>query len=178
MIISLQEAKQLDSNITQATLDSYETAVRKLTNNNFQVTDIRSRGFTVKGNTVTLRDHRLVEYLLEDDTVQITDTGTIDGLYTVASVVDKTVTFHQTPRLSGDFHHGVVTFIQYPADIKEGVRRLITYDKNMRGKTGIKSESISRMSLTYYDVNANETVGGYPANLTSFLQKYLKIKWG
>lgn len=72
----------------------------------------------------------------------------------------------------------MVTLVNYPPDIKRGVKKLIQYDKKMSGKIGIKSETISRMSTTYYDVNAAENIEGYPVSLLSFLKKYERIRWG
>jgi hypothetical protein len=71
----------------------------------------------------------------------------------------------------------MVTLIKYPDDIAKGVKKLIAYDKKMSSKIGIKSESISRMNTTYYDVNASENIDGYPAALLSFLNKYEKMRW-
>lgn len=48
----------------------------------------------------------------------------------------------------------------------------------MAGKIGIKSETISRMSTTYYDMTATENTDGYPSALLSFLKKYEKMRWG
>ncbi len=43
------------------------------------------------------------------------------------------------------------------------------YDlKSMGAKLGIKSESIARMSITYYDVNASDNIEGFPAAKFSF----------
>ena len=71
----------------------------------------------------------------------------------------------------------MLTLVQYPADVTRGIKKLIAYDKKMASKIGIKSESISRMSTTYYDVNASENIDGYPASLLSFLTKYEKMRW-
>ena len=178
MIITLQDAKTIDPSVTQDRLDAYESAIRQLTNNNFQVMAVRSKGFTVEGNVVTFDDNILTDSLHEGETVEINDSRIIDGLYIAESVIPKSITLDRNTRKSGTFNRAIVTLVVYPDDIKEGVRRLIAYDKRMGNKTGIKSETISRMRLDYYDVNSNETIGGYPANLMSFIKKYIKINWG
>ena len=71
----------------------------------------------------------------------------------------------------------MLTKVEYPTDIKRGIKKLIEYDKTMTGKIGIKSESIARMSVTYYDVNSTENTDGYPSSLLSFLRKYEKMRW-
>ncbi len=178
MIITLQAAQALDSTITQDTLDSYETAIRQVTHNNFQVTSVRAWGVMIEGDTATFRSDELTAALKADDTVEINGSGVNDGLYTVVSAENAAVTLDRAPRLAGTFSEATMTLVEYPADVKEGVRKLIKYDKKMAGKTGIKAETISRMSTTYYDVNSNESVSGYPANLMSFIKKYTKMYWG
>ncbi|WP_250320431.1 hypothetical protein [Streptococcus lutetiensis] len=71
----------------------------------------------------------------------------------------------------------ILTKISYPADVLAGVKKLIKYDSKMAGKIGVKSESISRHSVTYYDVTAAESQEGYPATLLGFLKKYKKLRW-
>ena len=70
-----------------------------------------------------------------------------------------------------------MTLVEYPADILSGVVKLLKYDAKMGDKLGLKSESVSRMSKTYYDVNASENIEGYPAALMSFLDKYKELRW-
>lgn len=178
MIITLQEAQAIDSSITQGALDSYEAAIRQLTNNNFQVSKVRARGLTIDDDKVTAKNDKLTKAVREGDTVEINGTSADDGLYTIKAIDGPTVTLDKTLRVAGDYRDAILTWVDYPADVKEGVRKLIEYDKKMKGKTGIKSETISRMSVTYFDATASESVGGYPANLMSFIKKYAKIRWG
>lgn len=178
MIITLQDAQAIDSSITQDALDAFETAIRQLTHNNFQVTSVRAWGVTVDGDTVTFRRDNLTPALKEGDTVELSNIPVNDGLYVVQSVENGEVKLDRAPRLAGTFSEAIMTLVEYPADVKQGVRNLIAYDKKMAGKTGIKAETISRMSVTYYDANASESVSGYPANLMSFIKKYAKMYWG
>lgn len=178
MILTLQEAQQLDSSIAQSTLDAYEAAIRQLTNNNFQLFEVRGTGLTIDGATVTIEDDDLTEAARTGDTIEINGAGVNDGLYTIVTVGTGTITLDREPRVADEFEDAIATLVAYPADVKEGVRKLIAYDKKMASKTGIKSETISRMSVTYYDATANESVGGYPANLMDFVRKYAKMRWG
>ena len=47
----------------------------------------------------------------------------------------------------------------------------------MRDKVGIKSETLSRHSVTYYDQDAGNQVMGYPASLMGFLSPYIKARF-
>lgn len=66
---------------------------------------------------------------------------------------------------------------EYPPDVKEGVINLLKWEFANRDKVGIKSESISRHSVTYYDQDSNNTVLGYPASLLGFLKPYMKARF-
>lgn len=68
--------------------------------------------------------------------------------------------------------------IEYPADIKLGVINLLKWDMDMREKTGVASESISRHSVTYQTYDGTNTVNGYPASMMGFLKPYRKAQFG
>lgn len=68
--------------------------------------------------------------------------------------------------------------VEYPADIKLGVINLLKWDMDMRDKTGVASESISRHSVTYQTYDSTNTVSGYPASMMGFLMPYRKARFG
>ncbi|WP_105123851.1 hypothetical protein [Streptococcus suis] len=175
MIIDLDDALELDPSITQETCDGLETMVRKLTNNNFQLIKFRIRGLKLSGSTIQAGSGR-VDIFRPGDTIEINGTDYNDGLYVVESVSDGVITIH------GDFiaetHSGAIaTKVSYPADVLTGVKKLVAYDAKMRDKAGIKSETVARWSVTYYDVTAAESSEGYPVSLLGFLDKYRKLRW-
>ncbi|HEM3437926.1 hypothetical protein [Streptococcus suis] len=175
MIIDLDDALELDSSITQETCDGLETMVRNLTNNNFQLIKFRIRGLKLSGSTIKASSGR-VDIFQSGDTIEINGTDYNDGLYVVESVSDDAIT------VRGDFitetHSGAIaTKVSYPADVLTGVKKLIAYDSKMRDKAGIKSETVARWSVTYYDVTAAESSEGYPVSLLGFLDKYRKLRW-
>ncbi|HEL2322922.1 TPA: hypothetical protein TZN99_000207 [Streptococcus suis] len=175
MIIDLDDALELDPSITQETCDGLETMVRKLTNNNFQLIKFRIRGLKLSGSTIQAGSGR-VDIFRPGDTIEINGTNYNDGLYVVESVSDGVIAIH------GDFiaetHPGAIaTKVSYPADVLTGVKKLIAYDAKMRDKAGIKSETVARWSVTYYDVTAAESSEGYPVSLLGFLDKYRKLRW-
>ena len=65
----------------------------------------------------------------------------------------------------------------YPEDIQVGIINLLKYEVDMRDKVGIKSESLSRHSVTYVDYDANNQVMGYPVSLLGFLKPYMKARF-
>ncbi|MGQ7452356.1 hypothetical protein ACTGXK_02575 [Streptococcus suis] len=175
MIIDLDDALELDSSITQETCDGLETMVRNLTNNNFQLIKFRIRGLRLSGSIIKASSGR-VDIFQSGDTIEINGTDYNDGLYVVESVSDDAIT------VRGDFitetnSGAIATKISYPADVLTGVKKLIAYDAKMRDKAGIKSETVARWSVTYYDVTAAESSEGYPVSLLGFLDKYRKLRW-
>lgn len=176
MIISLADAQAINPEITQDELNGFETAVRQLTNNKFQNRNVKFLGLTVTDSTVISTD-KAVFGLRVGDTIEIVDSKINDGLYVVTGLSDHTITI-DGELFDGRFDKAQVIKIEYPADITTGIKKLIKYDVAMASKVGVKSETISRMSTTYYDATAAENIDGYPAAYLSFLKKYEKLRWG
>ena len=176
MIISLGDARAIDDSITQDDLDALEAACRSLTNNNFQNRHIRFKEIEFVGeNLIAVKDP--IVGIKTGDTIEVNYSHYNDGLHVIESIDGKQITVQGTPFFVANTGGAMLTLVQYPADVTRGIKKLIEYDKKMASKIGIKSESISRMSITYYDVNASENVDGYPASLVSFLTKYEKMRW-
>lgn len=174
MIITLEDAQKIDLNIEQDDLDAFEQAVRMLTNNNFQVKQIRHKITSINNKTIAIDSN--IEGVRVGDTLEINYTKYNDGLYVIDSFSNNEITvdtelYTETPK------QAILTLVRYPSDISRGIKKLIEYDKKMAGKIGVKSETISRMSTTYYDVNASDNTDGYPSALLSFLDKYKKMRW-
>ena len=69
------------------------------------------------------------------------------------------------------------TKVEYPADIKMGVINLMKWDKENRSKVGVQSETISRHSVTYFNMDGDNSSLGYPKSLTGFLKPYMKARF-
>lgn len=176
MIISLGDARAIDDSITQDDLDALEAACRSLTNNNFQNRHIRFKEIEFVGtNLIAIQDP--IVGLKVGDTIEVNYSHYNDGLFVIEEIAGKQIKVQGTPFFVANTGGSMLTLVQYPADVVRGIKKLIEYDKKMASKIGIKSESISRMSTTYYDVNASENIDGYPASLLSFLTKYEKMRW-
>ena len=176
MILSLIEARAIDAAINQEDLDALETSVRELTNNNFQNVHIRFKGIEFMANNLIAVKDSIVG-LKVGDTIEVNYSHYNDGLFVIEEIAGKQIKVQGTPFFVANTSGAMLTLVQYPADVKAGLKKILSYNLKMADKIGIKSESISRMSTTYYDVNASEAVDGYPAALVSFLQKYEKMRW-
>ncbi len=150
-------------------LEGLERLIRAYTNNNFQLRAIRfwavSSGNQLLGGS---------PYLTVGDRVEITDSLVNDGLYTVTAIDSETATLDKPLYTQPK---NLVTKVVYPADVQAGVENLLLWEIENRDKVGIKSETLSRHSVTYYDQDASNTVMGYPISLLGFLKPYRKARF-
>ena len=175
MIISVEKAKELinfngwtDEKIRMKLL-AVEQTIRAYTNNNFQDRECRRTADIVGGLL-------LVEALTPfdiGDTVQISEPSLNKGLFTVASVDDSTFTVEEPVKDEKDV---LVTKIVYPADVVACCVNLMEWEVNNRGKVGIQSETLSRHSTTYFNMDSANQVMGYPASLLGCLKPYRKCR--
>lgn len=176
MIISLNEATRIDSTLSQEDLDAFEIAIRELTNNNFQNRNVRFENVSVKTNDIIVVVRPPIG-LRVGDTIELNYSDYNDGLYVIESIEGSELKLEDADLITSPVSGSMITKVEYPADIKAGVKRLIKYDIKMGDKVGIKAETISRMSTTYYDMSSTESVDGYPAPLLNFTDKYKKMRW-
>lgn len=168
-LMTLPEFNGMSADILQMQLDSIEQMVRKYTNNNFQNRNIRfladSIGTILNGSS---------PFLVEGDTIQVSESRVNDGLYVITSIGEGSVT---VDRPLFTVERNLVTKVEYPADVKVGVINLMKWEVTNRNKVGIKQETISRHSVTYFDQDSNNQVMGYPVSLLGFLKPYMKARF-
>jgi len=158
-----------DTTVLQRKLEAVEKLIRAYTNNNFQVRAVR---FKAPSNGTLLAGSS--PYLKVGDTVEISKSGVNDGLYVIQGITEDGITVDKD---LFTVDSNLVTLVKYPADVVEGVINLLTWEVENRQKVGIKTETISRHSVTYYEQDANNQVMGYPVSLLGFLQPYIKARF-
>lgn len=163
------ETEKSDTEL-QMMLDAAESFIRSYTNNTFQNRNIR---FVCASDGVMLNGSS--PYISAGDTIQITDSGVNDGLYMVK---EYHATWLKVDPETYELPRNVVTKIEYPPDVILGVVNLLRWDIEHRDKVGVASESISRHSVTYFDMNGDNSSGGYPKSITGFLKPYMKARFG
>lgn len=171
MIITVADLKSqidcgnaTDEQIT-VKLEAIEAVIRAYTNNNFQ-----QRGIRFAGQSSGMKVYGVPQYFDIGDTVQIS--GSVnDGLYQVTEVG---VDYIQLDKflLTADFN--LVTKVKYPADVIQCAVDLYRWKQNMGEKVGIKSETISRHSVTYED--SATLFMGYPVGILNGLNLYKKAR--
>lgn len=176
MLMTVEELRQhIETTETdqslEAKLQALELMIRAYTNNNFQ-----HRGYRAAAD---LRAGVLMMEALQPfragDTVQVHNSRYNDGLYTVTAANEDSATVKED---TVDESGVMVTKVVYPADIKMGVVKLLKWDLERGDKVGVASETISRHSVTYFDMAGDNSVMGYPKALLGFLRPYHRARFG
>lgn len=176
MILSVEKAKELinfngwtDEKIKMKLL-AVEQTIRAYTNNNFQDRDCRIMADIRAG---VFMSESLIPFDA-DDTIQVSESRYNKGLFTVSVVSDDTTFMvNENTRDEDDV---LVTKVVYPADVIDCCVNLMEWEVNNRGKVGIKSETLSRHSVTYFDQDSNNQIMGYPVSLLGCLKPYRKAR--
>ena len=147
-------------------LEAIETVIRTYTNNNFQQRGIR---FIAKSDGSRLYGEP--QNFQIGDTVQISGSDVNDGLY---QVTDVNLDYIQVDDSLWVADYNIVTKVKYPADVIQCAVDLYKWKQNMGEKVGIKSETISRHSVTYED--SGTLFMGYPVGILNGLILYKKAR--
>lgn len=172
MIISIEDLKKqvncgdTTDDVITAKLEAIEAVIRAFTNNNFQQRAIR---FEARSEEYWL--YGSPRYFTVGDTVQISASGVNDGLYVVTSVDDE---YLEVDRVLMEAEYNLVTKIKYPADVIQCAVDLFAWKQSMGNKVGIKSETISRHSVTYED--GSTLFMGYPLGILNGLKLHKKVR--
>lgn len=173
MIISVEDAKKLivfdnwtDEKIERK-LKAVEQVIRSYTNNNFQQRAYR-RTADIVGSLFVVE--ALTPFNV-GDTVQVSESDLNEGLFTVVGADDSTFTVEEDVVDESDV---LVTKVDYPEDVVDIAITLLEWSINLGSKVGIKSETLSRHSVTYED--SGTLFNGYPVGILNGLQLYRKVR--
>ena len=174
MIISVSEVKKevalngwTDAKIERK-LKAIEQTIRKYTNNNFQLRTHRKAADIVGGLLVFDKN----DFFKIEDTIQISESNFSNGIYTVIESSDDSIGIDKDIL---DEEGVLVTKVVYPDDVVDCAINLLEWSKKYGGKVGVKSETLSRHSVTYED--SATLYDGYPVGLLSGLNKYRKARF-
>lgn len=179
MIMTANELRQLidtteSDQVLEMRIQGLEYLIRAYTNNNFQ-----HRAFRAVAVAVSAENRLLINSPIPfevGDTLQITESELQqDALVTVVQATPDMIAVNE-PLF--DESGIVITKVKYPIDIKLGVANLIKWELANRDKVGIASESISRHSVTYFNMDGDNSLMGYPKSLLGFLKPYRKARIG
>ena len=174
MIISVEDLRKhidttLEDSVLEGKLQALELLIRKHTNNNFQ-----NRGIRFKCPIMQTKLYLATPFLKVDDTIQISESIYSDGIYTIKAVEEDFVVLNK-PLF--DEAEVLVTKVEYPMDVVFGAIDMMKWDLANRDKVGIQSETISRHSVTYFNMDGDNSSMGYPKSLLGFLVPYKKARF-
>lgn len=165
------ETEESDELLTER-LTALECLIRSYTHNNFQVRSIRSQS--------AVRDELILSpplHIEVGDTVQISDSLLNNGLYTVETISEQGMTVTGAGGRLYDCNKNLVTLVGYPPDLLMGTVNMLKWDMANRDKVGVQSETVSRHSVTYFNMDGDNAVMGYPRSLLGFLKPYMKARF-
>ena len=176
MIMTVEELKSyIDSTakdpVLEAKLQALELLIRKYTNNHFQD---RNRRFTAEIKNGVLQGAS--NLFAVGDTVEISESLYNNGLNVITKIDLENACMEFSEPLADDIAV-LVTKVRYPMDVKLGVANMLKWDIENRDKVGIQSETLSRHSVTYFNMDGDNSIMGYPKSLLGFLKPYMKAKF-
>lgn len=172
MLMTVAELKarvdtgSLTDAVIAARLEAIEAVIRAYTNNNFQVRTARIVGQSFDDTVYGYSD-----FIQQGDTVQISQSEVNDGLYVVKTVEQYGITLDK-PLFK--YPENVVTKVKYPPDVVQCGVDMYRWQQDNGEKVGIKSETLSRHSVTYED--SNTLFMGYPVGILNGLQLHRKAR--
>ena len=178
MIMTVSELRQfittdIEDSVLEAKLQALELLIRAYTNNNFQKRAFRAVAVAMSSG------HQLMvntpNPFKAGDTLQITDSELNAGIVNVRTSSNGTITVKEELY---DESGVIITKVVYPMDVKMGVANLLKWELNNRDKVGVASETISRHSVTYFNMDGDNSLMGYPKSLLGFLKPYMKARFG
>lgn len=166
-IKKIDKLKTIDDDLLKLKLEAIETFIRgSYTNNKFYNRNIKFKAET--SNNKVLAVH---PYLKVGDTIEIVE-GPNVGLYVVKAISETEMTLDKE---LFDFNNNYIVKVEYPADVKQGCLDMLEWVFGAKSKVGLKSETLSRHSVTYED--SASFVNGYPTSLLGFLEPYRKMRF-
>lgn len=175
MILTVEELrKYIETDQTDEALEmrllAIEQSIRGYTNNSF--TDRHSKRLAdIVGGTFTLDEAADFE---PGDTVQVRGVRN-NGLFTIKEATETTFKVNEKTRDEIDAY---VAKVVYPYDVMMGTVSLMRWELEAREKSWIQSETISRHTVNYLNLDAWNSEMGYPKSLIGFLAPYMKARFG
>lgn len=164
----MDEFKDISDETLKRKMDGIESAIRGYTNNKFQNKKVRFECESFDNVLFSYSDNIKVA-----DTIEISQSISNNGLYVVTEIKDRN-TYVDSQLCENK--HNLVTKIEYPKDILDGSLSMLKWNLDNADKIGIASESLSRHSVTYFNMDKTNTVSGYPISIMGFCTPYMNAK--
>ena len=181
MIMTVNEFRRFcpseeSDDMLKARIQAIEDLVRAYTNNNFMVRTLRTVASATADHSLLVKDNGSTVPFKSGDTLQITGSDLQqDMLVTVECVHDGTIFVSEDLQEEESI---VITKVVYPPAVKMGAVNLLKWDLERREKVGVQSETISRHSVTYFNMDAGNSTMGFPSSMLGFLKPFKKARFG
>lgn len=178
MLMTVAELRQIVATdemdqALEARLQALELLIRAYTNNNFQKRAFRAVAVAVAAGNQLIAPATIP--FKAGDTLEITESEYNAGLFTINGIDSQTMTVNEP---LCDESGVVITKVVYPADVKLGAARMLQWQLENGDKVGVQSETISRHSVTYFNMDGDNSTMGFPKSLLGFLRPYRKARFG
>ena len=179
MIMTVDELRRFvstdeDDQALEDKLQALESLIRAYTNNNFLNRAIRSVALAVADDSAFVCTDTIP--LSVGDTIQVSESDMMQGdLFTITAISGKTITVNGRVYTEADV---TITKVEYPLDIRIGIVNMMKWELMNREKVGVQSETISRHSVTYFNMDGDNSIMGYPKSMLGFLKPYMKARFG
>jgi hypothetical protein len=142
--------------------------------NKFILSDIEvwKGGISFSGNTITDASSTFLTEGFVAGNIVVQDSKLNNGFYTVTNVTANTLTVSEDLTTESAENVIKINQIKYPQGLKLIFANMIGFTLNV--KHGVKSESISRYSVSYAN-DVQSLINGYPDTITRPLLKWRKI---
>ena len=177
MIISVEELKKYITtteadDMLAARLQALESKIRSYTNNRFLQYPILAVEADIVGG-VFVSDW--MPFKVGDTVLVTSGRDAADcGIYTVKAVDGNSFEVNEDV---ADMEGIQVLKVKYNADVKFGAINMIKWELEKGEKIGVQSESISRYSVTYFNMDGTNSTMGYPKALLDFLKPYKRARF-
>lgn len=175
MIIELEDLQKIILDADVDDIKAMEMAIISHTNNHFHLPNYSPKIIRVEGQRLYLDEPHILQV---GNTVEVVYMPFYDGFYHVTDVgidwVEVDCQWNNITTINAD---GLLYLTVFPPDVRAGAKKAWKYQAKADKKIGVKSESISRMSITYDKAESGQTVNGLPAYLFDFLEPYRKMRW-
>jgi hypothetical protein len=168
-LISMKAFSGISAEVLATKMEGIEAIIRSHTNNKFQ-----NRAMRIEA---TIKEGKIIgycPYYEVGDTLEISQTIVNDGLYVITEINENKIA---VDKKIYDYAANLITKVVYPADVQKGALDLLLWEIENRAKVGVKAETISRHSITYFDQDASNQIDGYPVSLLGFLNPYRKPRF-
>lgn len=142
--------------------------------NKFKAADISILADTISftGNTILDSGNGFVTAGFIAGDIVVQDSKLNDGFYTLTNVAAGILTVSESLKTEAADNVIRITQVLYPKGLELIAANMLKH--NMSAKHGIKSESISRYSVSYAN-DVSSLINGYPDQITRPLLKWRKI---